>query len=188
MPAPIGNRNAVRHGLRGTSLAKPYSYLRGSVDEFRRDLEDAVVATRGEITLQDACHICTAYRWERASQIFQAMLGKMKDGKGRELTTDQLIACTERSARASEARDRAVRALDLDTKRRGNGDGWDMIQATVSEGSDDDGDTGQGMPETPQDAVSRDAGQPEGKQTSDATDAVDGRTGRDDGPDAEDTK
>ena len=71
------------------------------------------MAERGEVSLQDACYISTSYRWERACGVYQAMLRRMADAKGRPLSTDQQISCIERMAKCSEHRDRAVSALRL---------------------------------------------------------------------------
>jgi len=65
MPAPLQNRNAMRHGLRAGALPKGASYIRRETDELRRCLEDAVAERNGGgIGIYHAALLNTAVRDE----------------------------------------------------------------------------------------------------------------------------
>src|SRR5436189_2631668 len=60
-----GNRNALRHGLKAGKLPVDCQHVEIQCNQLRRQLEDAVIADRGEISLVDAANIQTATKWER---------------------------------------------------------------------------------------------------------------------------
>src|SRR4051794_40716061 len=60
-----GNRSSLRHGLFAGKLPLGCQHVENACNALRRQLEDAVVAIRGEVGLLDAANIQTAIKWER---------------------------------------------------------------------------------------------------------------------------
>jgi hypothetical protein len=108
-PGLDGNRNALRHGLKSGKLPAGCQYVENRLNAFRRQLEDQILALRGEITLLDAANIQTAIRWERHGCLAQLWL-RMAGTKLKPM--DQLNFSRE-IARASTERDRALERLSL---------------------------------------------------------------------------
>ena len=109
--AQPGNRNAtMRHGLKAGRLPKDCRYIELRLNAFRRQLEDAVVAARGEVTMTDAAAIQTCLRWERHAALAQRWLTKAGDT----LKPVDRLKFSEAIAKASDNRDRALRALGID--------------------------------------------------------------------------
>src|SRR4051794_570812 len=77
--APIGSRNAMRHGLRCGSLPKGCRRIESETIEFRRTLEDAVMAARGVVSVVDAATIARAQRWEVHNRLAARWLAKQAD-------------------------------------------------------------------------------------------------------------
>ncbi len=107
--APKGSCNAIRHGLRCGQLPKDAKYIEHRLNAFRRTLETAVMAVRGEVTIPDAANIQTAIRWERHACLAQRWLTKQFD----ELKPVDRLTFSREIARASGERDKAVAALRL---------------------------------------------------------------------------
>jgi hypothetical protein len=107
---PRKNRNAIRHGLRAGQLPKGTRYIEVRLNNFRRRLEDAVIAARGEVTIPDAGCIQSALRWERHAALAQRWLVLKYD----ELKPTDLLQFSREIARASTERDKALAALHLD--------------------------------------------------------------------------
>lgn len=107
---PKDNRNGMRHGLKAGKLPKDAQYIEVRLNQFRRTLEDAVIACRGEVSLVDAAAIQTCLRWERHAALAQRWLRI----EGDKLKPVDLLKFSEAIAKASDARDRALRALNLD--------------------------------------------------------------------------
>ena len=110
-------RNNLRHGLRAATLGRVprgASYVGRLVNEFRRQLENAVIANRGEVSLSDGCSISTAARWERPAQVATRWLRQSFDT----MTLDQRLNFSREVAKASAARDAAIRELKLDQDAR----------------------------------------------------------------------
>ena len=126
--AQPGNDNAARHGLRGGSVPRPFKYCERQANAFRRAVESAVVADRGEVWVGDGTLISTAHRAELGAQIFMGMFKRGEDGKGRKLSTTELIGCVEKMVKCSESRDKAVKALKL-SENRPNSDIWSVVHA-----------------------------------------------------------
>lgn len=99
--APAGNRNSYRHGLYSPRGAKGTLYVDRAANQFRRHLEDQVLAAHGEISTLAASLIQTA---AEASRVALAELTEL-----RELTESDSIKPAERSAK----RQAALKALDL---------------------------------------------------------------------------
>jgi len=108
--APRNNRNHMRHGLRGGQLPKDCKYIEMRLNRFRRCLEDALLATRSEVTITDAAIIQTCLRWERHSALAQRWLVKAND----ELKPVERLSFSREIARASSERDKAIATLKLD--------------------------------------------------------------------------
>lgn len=106
----IGNRNSMRHGLRAGKLPHDCQHVEIQCNLLRRQLEDAVVTARGEVTLLDAANIQTAIKWERHGALALRWLRVQGDQLK---PTDQLTFSRE-IARASTERDKALAALKLD--------------------------------------------------------------------------
>jgi len=109
---PRGNRNALRHGLRGAVLPKDARYIQNRLDNIKRILEDAVLRARGAVDEADAAAIQTAQRWERVACLAE----RWARLKGDELK-DKMVDYYERAAKASEARDKAIARLKLGDQR-----------------------------------------------------------------------
>ncbi len=106
-----GNRNNLRHGLRGIGkLPDCMAYLEHQLNNFRRQLEDAVMLAKGDVNITDASLINSALKWEYHGRQAQRWLAQKAD----ELSPDQQLRFSAEVAKASDARDKAIRALNLD--------------------------------------------------------------------------
>ena len=123
--APRDNRNALRHGLKGGQLPRDAKFIEWRLNAFRRMLEDTVLETRNKVSITDAAHIQSAYRWERHALLAQRWLTKQYD----ELKPADKIKFSEAVARASDCRDKAIAALKLD--RDPLQDQWASLDAEV---------------------------------------------------------
>jgi hypothetical protein len=106
-----GNRNALRHGLMAGQLPPDAKYIELRLNKFRRQLEDAVVDAKQEVTLLDAAVIQTCLRWERHAALAQRWLNKAIGT----LSPTERLAFSREIARASTERDKALALLKLDT-------------------------------------------------------------------------
>lgn len=122
----IGNRNALRHGLRGGKVPPGAEYVEKFVNALRRQVEDQVLALRGEVTLTDAAHINSVLKWERHGKLAEFWLRKEADN----LTVSDRLRFSEAIAKASDNRDKAIRALKLE--RNVVNDAW----AAIDEGGE----------------------------------------------------
>ena len=112
-----GNRNNLRHGLRGTGkLPAELAYLENKLNAFRRQLEDTVLAAKKQIDLADAANINTALKWEKHGALAQRWLTTQYN----ELKPGDRLAFSREVARASTERDKALAALKLDRDSRDN--------------------------------------------------------------------
>jgi hypothetical protein len=127
--APKENRNAMRHGLRAGQLPKGAKFIEHRMNAMRRQLEDAVIAAKSEISLQDAANIQTCIKWERHGALAQLWLRK----KSSELKPNELLNFSREIADASDKRDKAIERLKLDTKSKAF---W--LPAITNNGSDDE--------------------------------------------------
>ena len=107
-----GNRNAIRHGLRAGKLPDDCAHVENQCNAMRRQLEDAVIAARGEVTLLDAANIQTALKWERHGALALRWM-RIKAGA---LKPMEQLQFSREIAKASTERDRALAALRLDAK------------------------------------------------------------------------
>lgn len=111
--AQPGNRNRMRHGLRGGKLPPKLQYIEHRLNSLRRTLEDAVVALRSEVSIVDAACINSAAKWERHGLLAQHWLRHEVENMS---VTDRL-KFSEAIAKASDNRDKNIKALGLDIKR-----------------------------------------------------------------------
>lgn len=113
LPIRLGNRNALKNGLHRTlaigGLPSGMTYVRRLVNEFRRAVEAATLATCGEVDLFHSAVVQTCCRHEQRSLLAQRWL---RTAQG--LTIDQQLALSREIGQASEARDRCLRLLGLD--------------------------------------------------------------------------
>jgi hypothetical protein len=122
MPAPPGNQNATKHGLRSSlvlvAVPPKAKWVKVLMAAFRRDLEAAVVERHGEITVTKAALVNSATRHETIAQL----AGRMLKLSGDDLKAETKLAIMDRIGRATDARDRCIRALDLEATP---GSAWD---------------------------------------------------------------
>ena len=114
--APKNNRNALRHGLKSGSLPKDAKYIELRLNNFRRQLEDVVIAVKGEVSLPDAGTIQSCVRWERHACLAHRWLTKQYN----ELKAIDRLKFSEAIAKASDSRDKAIRTLQLDRDSNDN--------------------------------------------------------------------
>jgi len=105
-----GNRNNMRHGLRAGKLPVDCQHVEIQCNMLRRQLEDAVIAARGEVNLVDAANIQTALKWERHGALALRWLRVSGD----KLKPVEQLTFSREIARASTERDKALAALKLD--------------------------------------------------------------------------
>jgi len=111
--APAGNQNGrgnIRHGLRAGSLPRDAKHVEHQTNALRRELEAAVMAAKGEVTLLDAATIQTAVKWERHGALALRWLRI----EGEKLKPIDRLTFSREIARASAERDKALAALGLD--------------------------------------------------------------------------
>lgn len=109
---PLGSTNAIRHGMLAGKLPKKLEWVEKKANAFRRRLEAAVEEARGDITLTDAAVINTATKWERHAMLAQYWLREQEDT----LSASDRLRFSEAIAKASDARDKNIKALGLDAK------------------------------------------------------------------------
>ena len=107
--APKGNRNALRHGLKCGKCPPDAMYIEHQVNSLRRQLEDAVLAQHGEVSLVHAGIIQTSCKWEKHGALATRWLRL----KGDQLKPTEVLQFSREIARASSERDKAIAALDL---------------------------------------------------------------------------
>lgn len=106
------NTNAVRHGLKSSKLPARLQWAERRTNAFRKIVEEAVLTTYGEITLTQAATINTMIRWERLAILAGYWLSKELDN----LNPDQRLKHAEYIAKASDNRDKCIKALGLDVR------------------------------------------------------------------------
>ena len=110
--APKDNRNNMRHALRSGRLPKDAKYIEHRLNQFRRFLEDAVVAIHGKVSIHHAAAIQTSMRWERHACLAHRWLVKQWE----ELKPEQRLHFSREIAKASTERDKALKDLELGTE------------------------------------------------------------------------
>jgi hypothetical protein len=103
-----GNRNALRHGLHSSKLPAGCGYIEVQRNVFRRKLEDAVMATRGGVTLTDQAYIFAA---TKAFEHFKKCdHGEKEPG----VKLETRLYCSSEAKKAAADIAKAIAALDLD--------------------------------------------------------------------------
>jgi len=125
------NRNAIRHGLKAGKLPKGCQYIEIRLNSFRRQLEDSVMAAKGEVSLLDAAAIQTCLKWERHGCLAQRWL-RLKET---ELKPNDLLQFSREIARASTERDKALATLELEAEVQ---QPWLSIPPADTPGNGDD--------------------------------------------------
>lgn len=100
----------MRHGLRGSKLPKNCAYIEKVVNALRRNVEEALLSVKGEISLGDAATINTILKWERHGSLASRWLRLEADS----LSPGDRLKFSEAIAKASDNRDKAIARLQLD--------------------------------------------------------------------------
>ena len=111
--APKGSANAIRHGLKSGTLPPGCKYIEHRLNALRRQLEAAVMAARGQVSIADAANIQTAVQWCRHNALSQRWLKKQYA----ELKPLDRLAFSREIARAGAEVSRAIAALKLDNEQ-----------------------------------------------------------------------
>ncbi len=114
---PVGNLNAAKNGSRLRTkrlvvgeLPKQLLSVKRETRAYRRAIEDAVVAVRGEVTVTDAHAIDTASAATAHAGICRWLLRNKID----EMKTSDVLSCSSSIVKAKQARDQAIKSLGLD--------------------------------------------------------------------------
>ena len=103
--APAGNRNALRHGL--TTGSDPAPYITRLTSQFRHEVEQAVLAAVGSITVAAASEIQAAAEWENHRIKVRRWLREA----AATLTIEQKLSLSREAARAATERTKHLKAL-----------------------------------------------------------------------------
>jgi len=109
---PPVNRGWVRHGLACGKLPKGCEYVERRINAFRLQLEQAVMQAKGTVSIADAAAINSACKWERHGMLATRWLRQEMDN----LSAADRLRFSAEIAKASDRRDKAIRALGLDKK------------------------------------------------------------------------
>lgn len=108
--APVGNRNAMRHGLRTARLPQGCERIGRDLNRVRMSLEDAVVACKGNVQVNDALRINAAIEWERHRRLAGRWLNQNFDA----MSHDSRLAYSRDAAKAATERNKVTESLGLD--------------------------------------------------------------------------
>ena len=106
------NRSNLRHGLYGSKLPAGCHYIENRCNRLRRQVEDELLATQGNISLTDAAAINSVLQWEKHLALASHYL-RLEDSN---LSVAEKLKFSEAVAKASDARDKALLRLGLDSK------------------------------------------------------------------------
>jgi hypothetical protein len=120
---PRGNANAQRHGMSGGKLPPDCVYIEHRVNALRRRLEEAVTALKGEVNFVDAAAINSVLKWERHGMLAQHWLRHEAEN----LSVAERLRFSEAIAKASDNRDKNIRALGLDREQPMP---WNIVDVT----------------------------------------------------------
>lgn len=98
--------------MRGGKLPAGCQYIENRVNSLRRQVEKALIAAKAEIGIVDAAAVNSILKWERHGLLAAHWLRKEAD----QLTPAERLKFSEAIAKASDARDKAIRSLQLDIK------------------------------------------------------------------------
>lgn len=125
-----GGPNRLAHGLHTHRWPKGCRRPANRVNRLERSLCDAVQAVDGELSLTALSTIDTACRWQKHLELAQRWLAAEFD----KLDPAERLHFSRESARAAEARDKAIRLLKLD---RSPGDALSDFYAELRAGAFD---------------------------------------------------
>jgi hypothetical protein len=103
--AKLGNTSALRHGL--TSGSDPAPYVTRLTSQFRQQVEQAVLAATGSITVAAASEIQAASEWESHRIKAKRWLREAGD----KLSLEQKLSFSREAAKAASERTRHLKAL-----------------------------------------------------------------------------
>lgn len=104
-----GLRSHLRHGLKIGELPPGCRYISNRLNALRRALEDAVIATWGEVDLTSASLIQTVLRHEMTAQLAMRWLRL----EGDKLNLHDRLKYTDLISKASRDRDTAILQLEI---------------------------------------------------------------------------
>ena len=107
---PKGSSNARRHGLRMGALMPGVPHIGRDLNKARSDLEAAVVAARGAVSIVESYTINRIVRFERKLRLAERHLARSAD----EMAPEVYLAFERESARWLLDRDRALADLELE--------------------------------------------------------------------------
>lgn len=132
--APRGNRNSYRHGLYSPRGPKGTMYTDRAANEFRRHLEDQVLAVHGEISTLAASLIQTAAEAARVAIAELTELREMLEAGAKDetkgLDPGQRTAKRAAALKALDLRDRKVKELGITfapSATNSNDDPWQQF-------------------------------------------------------------
>ncbi len=105
-----GNANSLRHGMKGSKLPKGLIYVENRVNSLRRQVEAALIESKGGIDIVDAAAINSILKWERHGLLAAHWLRK----EAEKLSVSDRLRFSEAIAKASDNRDKNIRSLGLD--------------------------------------------------------------------------
>jgi hypothetical protein len=108
--AKKGNQNSTRHGMKGSKLPPGCGFIENRVNALRRQVEDAVLAVKGVISLLDAATINSILKHERHGLLAAHWLRK----EASSLSAGDRLRFSAEVCKASDNRDKNIRALGLD--------------------------------------------------------------------------
>lgn len=103
----------IRHGLTTGNLPAGCKYIEIRVASFRNNLEQAVLESKGEISITDASCINTALKWERHGLLANRWLRISAE----KMNPSDVIRFSKEVAEASDKRDKAIQRLGLDKNK-----------------------------------------------------------------------
>jgi hypothetical protein len=107
-----GNRSAWRHGLRSNRSPADAAFIDVATDGLRRNVEDALIATKRSVSLSDAFVVNSIVRHESRAQKIAHYL---RSADGLKLSIMERCQLLAQLSDATDRRDRAVRLLNLDS-------------------------------------------------------------------------
>ena len=120
MPGQPGNRNAMRHGVYSYlalgRMPKGCGYIYTLSRKLRTQLELELVNKHGEVSIYRAALVQTACRHEARAQLSSRWLKHNAD----EMNHHDRLSYLREIGNASDARDRALKAIGLDADGREN--------------------------------------------------------------------
>jgi hypothetical protein len=96
--------------MAGGKLPKGCEYIENRVNALRRQVEAALMELKGEVSIVDAAAVNSILKWERHGLLAAHWLRKEAD----KLSAADRLRFSEAIAKASDARDKNIRALGLD--------------------------------------------------------------------------